>query len=340
MKRVSLTIVFAFQIVCFFSIYASTIKVAEGSLKIKPTSEEVFFYAFAAGDEVVFSFDEINGEVLNKIEIIELPSTSKLMGYQTEKLKNKTIQINKTGVYKFCFTNTAYSSRICNFNIRRVPADKSTKSFDTSVKWRNVFDTAYIPQQERYVVKSDTTVANLTNMVAKVHGSMNFNGNRNSFNFIIPENTVSWSYYIGVDQEGQQAYENATTKLSKYAGTFISHIAEYGPLAAVAIGGASYISQLQTGEDIDFYILDNSNIKPYLEGRDFSYIKKGKVINDCSRMTYPLKGVYHICLTNDNAVKSVSVTVKIVAIVVNKQWGMRQIKKMEVTSRKEPYTKG
>ena len=56
-------------------------------------------------------------------------------------------------------------------------------------------------------------------------------------------------------------------------------------------------------------------------------------------MTTNLKGTYHFCFSNDNAVTGVTVTVKVTAIAVSENWGTRPVQKMNVTSRQVPYLK-
>jgi len=38
-------------------------------------------------------------------------------------------------------------------------------------------------------------------------------------------------------------------------------------MAALALGGFSYLSTLQSGEDIDFYILQGNNVNLFLAGQ-------------------------------------------------------------------------
>lgn len=317
----------------------STIDVAENTIKVAPFSEEVFYYGFAAGDQLIFSFEELKGRELKEIEIIQLPTSSKFMDFQTNSIVNKTINISTTGIYKFRIANAAISGRICRIKIQRVPSSVESENFDTSVYWKTVPDTTYTTEQERYLISADTVVHNITNQIAKVHSVGNLNGNKTTFNFTLPANTVAWSYYVGVDQAGQRAFEQASAELAKSAGPLISRIPGYGPLASVALGGMSYIAQLQTGEDIDYYICDGTNSNLFLNGQQFHYIKKGKVINDYSRMTNNLWGTFHFCLLNDNAITGVQVTVKVTAVAVTENWGKRPIKKMHIKNIEVPFLK-
>lgn len=312
--------------------------VAENTLKVQGLGEEVFYYGFSEGDQLIFNFEEVNGKDFKEIEIIEWPSTSKFMDYKTKKIENKTIVIPKTSVYKFRFYNSSISGRICRIKIQRIPAGETTAKFNTTVAWKHVFDTSYFVLDERYLIKSDTLVTQVLDQVAKVHSSTNASGNKTSFNFYFPKNTVAWSYYIGVDQAGQEEFESASEMLSSKSGAMIAKIPGYGPLAALALGGVSFLSALQTGEDVDYYLVtggENSNL--FEAGKAFYYQKKGKVINDFARMEKPGNENYYFCFANDNLAQGITVTVKVVAIVVNNEWGTRQVQKMNVTDNMVPY---
>jgi hypothetical protein len=315
------------------------IDVAENTLKVNGFGEEEFYYGFAEGDQLIFNFQEVNGKELKELEIIEMPSSSKFMDYKTKKIENKILNITRTAIYKFRLSNSAIGGRICKVKIQRIPSSVSTKNFNSSVYWKTVYDTTYTTEQEKYLIRSDTTIFNLTDQVAKVHSVSNVNGNKTTFNFTLPNNTIAWSYYIGVDQAGQQAYQSASKELSLMAGPLVSKIPGYGPLAALALNSVSYLSVIQTGEDIDYYFVEGNNVNLFLAGAQFYYIKKGKVINDYSRMLAPLSGSYHVCLSNDNAITGVTVAVKITAIVVNEQWGTRSIDRMNISSHQDAYLK-
>lgn len=165
----------------------ATIDIAESTFKIAAFGQEVFYYGFCEGDQLVFNFEELNKKELKEIEITELPSSSKFMDYKTKKVENKTINITRTGIYKFRFANSAIGGRVCKFKIQRIPGSETNKNFNSSVYWKTIYDTTYNIEQEKYMVKSDTSISNLTEQVAKVHSQGNLNGGRSSFNFTLPE---------------------------------------------------------------------------------------------------------------------------------------------------------
>lgn len=322
------------------NLFAQTpIDLTESTLKIGAMAEEVFYYGFAEGDQLIFNFNEINGKELKEIEIIELPSSSKFMDFKTSEITNKTITIPRTGIYKFRLTNSALTGRICKFKVQRIPASETTKTFNSTVFWKTLYDTTYTTIEETYLVKTDTLITNLTDQIATVHSVGNLNGSKTTLNFTLPQNTLAWSYYIGVDQTGQEAYNKAVKNLAVKGSPILAKMPGYGPLAALALGGASFLTTVQTGEDIDYYIVPSSEANYFVSGGEFHYYKKGKVINDFAQMTTPLKGMFHICLSNDNAITGVSVVVKVTAISTSETWGTRPKQIMQINSREEPYLK-
>ncbi|OYU79256.1 MAG: hypothetical protein CFE23_14810 [Flavobacterium sp. BFFFF1] len=314
---------------------AQSIDVAETTIKVPMLGEEVLYYGLAEGDQLTVNFEETNGKELKEFEIAEYPSASKFMDYKIKKLDNRTISINKTAVYKFRLYNSSLGPRICKLKIQRTPATVSTKKFDTTVYWKTVNDTTYTTTQENYLVRRDTLITIITDQAAKVHSVGNLNDNKTTFDFILPTNTVAWGYYIGVNQEGQKAYEAAAELLRAAADSVIPKT----PINQIASGAISFIPKLQSGEDIDFYINDAANLDLLNSGQSFYPLKRGKVINDYSSMTTPLSGRYYMTFINDNAVMGVTVNVKIAAVSFNDVWGIREVKNMVIGSRKEPYLK-
>lgn len=328
----------AWLIFLFSNSFAQTpVDVTERTFKLSGMGgEETFYFGFAEGDQLIFNFEEANGKEIKEVEITEYPSASRFMDYKTNKIINKKINVTKTAVYQFRFLNTAIAGRVCKFKLQRIPGNDKYLDFNTDVYWKTLYDTIYTNITEDYLVSRDTVYHNVTDQVAKVHSQTNLNGNKTTFNFVLPENTVAWSYYIGVDQEGQDAYARAVRSFASSASPLVSRLPGYGPLIALALNGVSFFTQLQKGEDIDYYICTGNNASLFLNGDPFYSIKKGKVLNDFSQMTTPLSGMYHFCFYNDNAVTGVTVTVKILAVSVTETWGKRPVRKYNITSQKVP----
>jgi hypothetical protein len=319
----------------------STIEVAEKTLKIAGNGgEEVFYYGFAEGDQLIFDFEEVNGKELKEIEIQEYPGSSKFMDYKSKKIVHKKLSVAKTAVYKFRFTNSATGGRVCKIKIQRKPSKKEAIGFNTSVFWRTTQDTIYIPFEEKYLFRSDTFAKEIYSGNPQVSSRNALNGNKNQqvVDFVLPENTVSWSFYIGTGKEGSAEFDRAradflksTVAVAKYVG--------YDPMAILALTGISYFNQVQGADNVKYWFLDETSKALFENEQNFSDFKKGDVVNEASQMKTPLSGKVYLGLLNDNIMDPIKVTIKVTAVAVEQEWKTRIVQKMSVTNREEPYLK-
>lgn len=201
----------------------------------------------------------------------------------------------------------------------------------------------YTYQQEKYLIRSDTIILPVIDQATVVH-SLGYNpGNqimeavtgllgagRNIPNagsnlsilaFTIPDSITAWSYYIGVDQAGIQAYANAASNFMNAATSYNSD-----PVAALAIGIFSFLTTVQSGENVQYWIVDEANRDLLLHKQEFESIASGDVINDFARITNPLKGNYFLCMTNDNPLSAIEVIVKISAVKIQNHYGIRRVR--------------
>ena len=317
-----------------FPLYSQKpVVVVESTLKVGPFKEEVFYYGFAAGDKLVFNFEETNNKELKEVEIMELPSTSRFMDYKTKKIENKTIEIANTGIYKFRFTNSTILPRVCKFSIQRIPATAATQNFNTTVYSHTVNDTTYITEEENYIDRTDTVISNLQDRVVKIQPA---NGtNKSAFNFILPDNTIAWSYYIYSDDAGKIIYEDAAKRLAATSTKFRG----YGPLAAEALGNISNLRKLTSGKQINFWIVEGDNADLFTNGAQFKYIKKGTIVNDYSRMDYR-KGTLYFCFSTGASTDQANITVKITSLYINEVMKTRPVQRIEsIKPKTEMYLK-
>jgi hypothetical protein len=315
----------------------SPVDVAESTLKVNAFKEEFFVFGFAEGDQLIFSFEESNGKELKEVEIIELPSTSKFTEYKTKKIEGKTIRIPKTGIYKFRFANGAIGQRYCKYKIQRIPASPKTQNFDPTVYWHTVSDTTFTTVQETFLSNTDTVITSQQDRVIHVNTRAG-SSNKAVFNFTLPENTVAWSYYVTADPLGLKVFEDASTKLAPTSGPMMAKFPMYGPLAALALNTPSNLEKLQAGMDINYWIVEGDNSNLFLNGAQFRFIKKGKAINDFSKMDYR-KGSLFFCFSNDHPTDPITVTVKITTVHVNEMLDTRPGKSMQIIPKTEMYLK-
>jgi hypothetical protein len=319
------------------------IDVAETKLKIGGLGgEEVFYYGFSEGDQMVFNFEEVNGKELKEIEIIELPTSSKFMDYKSKKIENKILNITRTGIYKFRLLNTAIGGRVCKLKIQRIPANESTKNFNSSVYWKTIQDTSYTPKEERYLIKSDTLAQDIYSANPQISSSSALNGNKNNqvVDFVLPKNTISWSFYIGTGSEGKEEFDRARNDFTNNAAMSVAKIPGYGPMAALALTGVSYFNKVQGEDNVKYWFLsDATSVALFEANQNFMQYKKGDVIIEASQMKSPLNGKIYLALLNDNTIDPIKVTIKVTAILVEQEWKTRIIQEMEVVKREEPYLK-
>jgi hypothetical protein len=308
------------------------VDVAESSIKVGIMGEEFFYFGFAEGDQLVFSFQEANGKELKEIEIVEMPGTSRFIAYKTSMITNKKISIPKTGIYKFRFTNSSIGARICNYKIQRIPAGAATQNFNCTVFTHTVNDTTYTTETEEYLSKNDTVITNFQDRLIKVNPLTTPGSNRATSSFMLPETVVAWSFYFTVNNAGQKEYEEAGKQLAPHP-----KFKNYGLLAALATNTPVTIPKLNTGEAIDYWVMEGDNANLFLSGAQFRYIKKGKAVNDFSRME-PRKGNLFFCFSN-NTPGPVTITVKIATIHVNESLETRPVQRMHIAPKTKMYLK-
>jgi len=314
------------------------VDVAESSVKVGIKAEEEVYFGFAEGDKLIFSFEEANGKEMKEVEIVEMPSSSKFLDFKTSKIDNKTINVARTGIYKFRFANSALLPRVCKYKIQRIPANAATQNFNTTVYFDEYNDTTYTNEVETFIDRSDTVFSNFQDRTIKVNPLTAPGSSKVTFNFTLPENTVSWSYYVSSDKGGQQIYQEAARSLIANSPLVIEKFPKYGPLAAVAVGAPSYLSKIDTGQHVNYWIVENENAELFKNGEQFRFVKKGRGMNDFSRME-PGDRAYFFCLHNDYKDVPITVTVKITAVLINEKFTSEPVRRMHVTLKKGMHLK-
>jgi len=332
----------------------SPIVLTESTLKIGGLSTEESYFGFTEGDQIVFDFNEINNKELKEIEIVELPSSSKFFEYKAININSKIINVTSTGIYKFRFYNSALGGRLCKFKIQRIPSSENTKSFNSNVYWKTLYDTSWHTVQEKYLISRDTSVIPvIPHRIERVHSQTSTNGlpNKTTLNFTLPANTISWSYYIGVGESAEAVFKQAEEKAAKSksnlsaASGLASGIAYIDPtgsaaLASLALKGLADFSIPEKADNIQYwFVRDFENAQLFMNAQQFYMFDKGDGPVCTKRITQPLLGTLYLCLLNDNLREGIDVHLRISAVTVNEKWGIRDINKFNVKTRKEPYLK-
>ncbi len=318
MKKI--TILFVFILTSLYSIGQDTIDVVEKTIKISGLSREIEYYGFADGDKVIFNLTVENRKDIKDVTISEYPFSVKFADHTTEKVQNKILNVSRNSVFVFEYYNSNLSGRTIKVKIQRVPKSENTKFFNTNIKWINKVDTTYSARENTYLVNSDTSIIDVIDSKARVHSQTNTdNPNKTIVDFTIPNNTIKWTYWIGVGEEGEQAFQKDQVNFSK-TGTKI--IGSINPLAGLAFGLIA-MSHANVGENIKYYFLPTwEDVQKFKSGQEFMQFKTGNVVTDFGLMNYETKKneKYYIGLENDNTMQGIDVNVKILAIVVNNKY--------------------
>ena len=315
------------------------ILVSEGSMKIAGLGEENLYYGFSSGDKIVFSFSEIDGKDIKEVEILEYPASSRYTDFKASSASNKTILVNKEGVYQFRFRNGNMSKRICKYTIERIPASEETLNFSTTVQWVIHTDTTWRTFTKDVILRYDTTYVKLSRKVVdttfkqeellldkseRVHSTTNSNGNMRSVFFSLALNkiedyetrkVIAWAYWVGVGEEANKAWkENSQTisNFTKGAATFF-----FTPLGALAVGAVSELIIPKLGEDVSYAITNEANRDLFMKGQGYRAYALGKGIAGYQKITDPAlcQNSFFLCLSNDNSFQGIDVGVKVIAII-------------------------
>jgi len=309
------------------------IEVYNSSFKIGSVSEDTLYFSFAKGDQIIVDFESI-GRELKEFEILQYKGASLFREDEKTKIVGKKVSIQNTAVYEFRLANRSGTERNVKLHIRRIPGSASTKNFRTTVGWKSINDTLYLNATDKTVTRRDTVIVNRESIVS-VYGTQNPKGNTQCPEFDIPGKTIAWSFYVGVNQPGLRAFQEATQKLSPSPQ---SSLPGYGPLAAFALTGKSNFATLQNDQTISYSIVDPTNAALAKQDQPFKSYRSKKVSNDFSVMKEPREGKLFFYLNNDGAF-DVDVIVKIAAVVVYDRVKETSGQKIEVLTKKIPVVK-
>lgn len=314
------------------------ILVTESTIILDLEQSKELYFSFAEGDEIVFNMEMVNGKHIKEIEIIEMPSNTLLTEFKTKGITDKRIQIRNKGIYKFRLYSSSITRRVCKIKIHRIPTSESTRNFNTNWKWETIRDTTYTRYEEDSLVGYQTikykeTVKELKDTKIeeimlfeksqKVHSYYNDNVSRAYLRVDLPllnhsalreENLIAWSYWIGVGQEGQEAYKSNIKSVSNIAADATKVIYK-NPLIGIAVGAISELIIPQTGEDVQYYFIpDFENVQLFYNNQQFLQFDMGKGRAAFGRNDRIKTGTFYIGLSNDNDYRAIDVGVKVLAV--------------------------
>jgi len=319
--------------------FGQKITVAELELKLEPGKNYELFYGFAAGDKIIFSVEEANGNAIHEVSVTEYPDSQKFRAYDLKKERNKEFTVNSKSIYKFALSNNTTDIRLCKVKIQRVPSGEATKGFNTSVKWITLQETETLSYTKDVLVGYDTLFIQKTKRVTdfqkkyeevvldknqRVSSKTTMGESRTSVSFSLPVNytakdetkkVVAWAYWVGVGEESNEYWkQNRKTIVGAVQGatTFFT-----SPLGGIAAGAITNLALPTNGEDVEYALANEQAVKLFHEDKPYKSYDKGKGIAAYKRFTDAnmLQGKFYMLLANDNYVQPIDVNVKVSAII-------------------------
>lgn len=342
------TILYAFVIILSQNAFSTgnPILVTESTISLNLDETEELYFSFAEGDIIELDFKMIKGKHLKEIEIFELPNNKIFSDFKVTEINKKQIRIRNKGLYKFRFYSSSITRRVGKLKIFRIPADESTREFNTNWKWETVRDTIYTPytidsitgyntinykENVRELVSVVNTEDILFNKNQRVHSKTKlYDNNKTYLRVDLPnpistelkeQKVIAWAYWIGVGEEAQMAYQENAKTMGDLANGITSI---YGtPLAGLAVGAITELMIPKTGEDVFYsFIPDYENAELFVNGQRYLQFDTGKGIAAYGKNTNRTQGTFFIGLSNDNLQQGIDVDVKIIAVNEVKTYGI------------------
>lgn len=348
----------------------SPVVVMESSLKVKAKDSVSYYFSFAEGDKIIIDFEEASGLELKQVEVVELPCVVKYSEFRVASIADKVIDVPKTAVYAFNFYNPTIVGHTCYLKIQRVPKNRQTADFNTSWKWKMVYDTSYVYQTEDSIVGYDSipVVENVKELVSdvlseemlvdnvmevKAVGIIKKDNPRDFVSFTLPVNkteelktteVVAWAYWVAVGKKAGTVWSK-NKELTKSA---VKQVAKFvgiaSPLAALALGiGVDLVipDDNQT-DNVEYAVFNSSGQKDmFMKGEKYNAYQKGFGTGGYGKTDDKklCQGKKYICLYNDNYHQSIRVSVKVSAIVETKTYEMKRYERLNVTPRYVPVNR-
>lgn len=314
----------------------SPIVVTETNFKLPILGEELFYFGFAEGDQLLFSFEEENGKDLKEIEIVEWPGTSRYKELKTSSIQNKTLTVPRTGIYQFRFANTVMLQKTCRLKIQRIAASAATQNFNSTVYWRTVYDTIYRtlkPQQSGQ--PSYTAVSLVPPTTYYLEPNVADSKQQITLPVKLPDFTSEWYYIYAVANNRQKAEAlKASLQLEE---TLRNRIAETG-----SNNFSTDSLPVPAGtNNCRIYLLDQSNQQMFESRNNFRHFREGSRENTPAGLVKIKVATFpdaYLGIKNPDAQSGIYVALAAVAIISpDDTEQVPETQSVSIRSRREPY---
>ena len=338
MKKIFTTALFFTLLLSNTLLAQSPIVVTETNFKIPILGEESFYFGFAEGDQLLFSFEVENAKELKEVEIIQFPGTSRYKELKTSRIENKTITVPRTAIYQFRFANTVVLQKNCKLKIQRIPATAATANFNSTVYWRTVYDTTYRNLQQQST-KPDTykTVSLVAPTTYYLEANTTEGKQQLTVPVKLPDFTSEWYYVYAASNKKEKA---ELLKSSLQLSTALQKkISETGGVSF----SADSLPVPAATENCRIYLLDESNQQMFESRSNFRHFKEGTRENAPAGVvkikTANFPNAY-LGIKNPDVQSPLYIALEVVAIIApDDTVQVAETQSISVKARQEPYLK-
>lgn len=297
--------------------------------------EQLFFYAFEKGDQLLFEATVLKGNTLKEVEISLYKGSSIWKVEQSSSQLKKSLTIPRRAIYVFRIRSGG--PKKVALTIQRIPPHSSRIHFNPYVKWKTVvdtfrphfrveqstvYDTSYQTYTRRVLYKKSQQMTTLLSRTERVVSKTNLQqDNKTSIRVELPalqqnkeleEQLLGWAYWIGVGQEG---LENYNQELKKFLTTATAKVMGQNLLAGLALGAYTVAVNPPQGDNILYSWWSEQEGKQKL-------MSQGNVTAAFGRFSTLKNRVLILNLENDNILNGLNVHLKLVAVI--QQYHYRQ----------------
>jgi len=335
---------------------SQNIEVCDNTIKLNALKEESLYFAFAAGDEIIFEIKELDNKDISEIRIMEYPDVERFSAIKTSNIENKIIRVQKNVILVFELKNSTIQNRTCKIKILRKPAQPSTKNFNTTISWTKElipidpnqimgYDTIYTDKIKKEILKKDSKEEIILDKQVRVSPKTSFSSNRTALEIELPSDEVlplketkmsALIYWIAVGEEGNQAWKDNVRLVSQ----MVKGVSSFyiSPLGAYAAGAVTELMIPKKGDAIYMAISDEKNKDLFLKSETYKVLDQSTGIASYRKIVdkTQIKNNFWILLRNDNLISSIDTNIKISVILETTIYVEKKYREMTINPRYHP----
>jgi hypothetical protein len=323
--------VLAFILLCFnFSVkqaYAQRPQILfSGDKSLARGKSDTLFFPLHEGDSVFIELTGPKNKVFS-VEFSDWGSPATLRRIVENKASIPTLA-GFTEVYQLILHSEAKKTFTANLTVSRKSQTRFHESFAPKIRWGIGDDTTFKLTYKQVVVQMDTVPVKLISSTVPVASRTAWGVQpRVTIPIELPENTLFWTYWIGVGQEAHEALRKLTLMIPKSA----QLLGVIDPVTAFGLGVIKELPLLAQGEDVTIHFIATSDEEQFIKGEPVKGITGGQPIRAVTdfrtkKWAPSLPKSMILALENDNYVVGISARVEIVAFELLPRYGLKSIR--------------